>query len=85
MVCLRPLCQIEMLSSLATSGKPSGLKRGTKLLFSTTCHPQTDGQTEVVNRSLSILLRALLKGNHKYWDEYLPHVEFAYNRRGGGS
>jgi len=33
-----------------------------------------------VNRSLSTLLRALLKSNHKSWDEYLPHVEFAYNR-----
>nr|KYP45360.1 Transposon Ty3-I Gag-Pol polyprotein [Cajanus cajan] len=53
---------------------------GTKLLFSTTCHPQTDGQTEVVNRSLSIMLRVVLKGNHKSWDEYLPHIEFAYNR-----
>uniref|UniRef100_A0A151UHC9 Transposon Ty3-I Gag-Pol polyprotein n=1 Tax=Cajanus cajan TaxID=3821 RepID=A0A151UHC9_CAJCA len=26
------------------------------------------------------MLRAVLKGNHKSWDEYLPHIEFAYNR-----
>ena len=53
---------------------------GTKLSFSTSCHPQTDGQIEAVNRSLSILLRVVLKGNHNSWDEYLPHIEFAYNR-----
>nr|KYP32361.1 Transposon Ty3-I Gag-Pol polyprotein [Cajanus cajan] len=53
---------------------------GTKLLFSTTCHPKTDGQTKIVNRSLSTMLRVVLKGNHKSWDEYLPHIEFAYNR-----
>nr|KYP31568.1 Transposon Ty3-I Gag-Pol polyprotein [Cajanus cajan] len=56
------------------------VRLGTKLLFSTTCHPQTDGQTEVVNRSLGPMLRAILKGNKKSWDDYLPHVEFAYNR-----
>jgi len=55
-------------------------KLGTKLLFSTTCHPQTDGQTEVVNRTLSTMLRAILKQNLKMWEECLPHVEFAYNR-----
>jgi hypothetical protein len=49
----------------------------TNLLFSTTCHPQTDGQTEVVNRTLSTMLRAVLKKNIKMWEEYLPHVEFA--------
>ncbi|KAK1653261.1 hypothetical protein QYE76_071066 [Lolium multiflorum] len=55
-------------------------KLGTKLLFSTTCHPQTDGQTEVVNRTLSQLLRSMIKKNLKEWEECLSHVEFAYNR-----
>ena len=55
-------------------------KLSTKLLFSTTCHPQTDGQTEVVNRTLSTMLRAVLKKNLKLWEDCLPHVEFAYNK-----
>lgn len=55
-------------------------KLGTKLLFSTTCHPQTDGQTEVVNRTLGTLLRAIIKKNLKSWEECLPFIEFAYNR-----
>ncbi|KAK1694461.1 hypothetical protein QYE76_011158 [Lolium multiflorum] len=55
-------------------------KFGIKLLFSSSSHPQTDGQTEVVNRSLSTLLRTLVKKNLKSWEECLPHAEFAYNR-----
>jgi len=55
-------------------------KHGTKLQFSTSCHPQTDRQTKVVNRSISTMLRAIMRGSHKSWDEYLPHIEFAYNR-----
>jgi hypothetical protein len=53
---------------------------GTKLLFSTTCHPQTDGQMEVVNRTLSTMFRAVLNTNLKLWEECLPQAEFAYNR-----
>jgi hypothetical protein len=56
------------------------LKLGTKLLFSTTCHRQTDGQTNVVNHTLSTMLQAVLKSNLKLWEEYLTHIEFAYNR-----
>jgi hypothetical protein len=55
-------------------------KLGTKLLFSTICHPQTDGQTKVVNMMLSTMLRAVLKKNIKMWEECFPHVKFAYNR-----
>ena len=50
------------------------------MLFSTTCHPQTDGQTEVVNRTVVQLLRALISRNLKSWEDLLPYVEFAYNR-----
>jgi hypothetical protein len=56
------------------------LKLGTKLLFSTICHTQIDGQTVVVNRTLSTILRAILKSNIKLWEECVPHIEFAYNR-----
>jgi hypothetical protein len=54
-------------------------KLGTKLLFSTTFHPQTDGQTKVVNRALSTMLWAVLKDNLRLWEECLPHIVFAYN------
>jgi hypothetical protein len=55
-------------------------KLGTNLLFSTTCHPQTDGKTEFVSCTLSTMLQAVLKKNWKMWEECHQHVEFAYNR-----
>jgi len=55
-------------------------KLGTKLLFSTSYHPQTDGQTEVTNRTLGALLRTVLKSNPRRWEDLLSTVEFSYNR-----
>ena len=52
---------------------------GTKLRFSTAYHPQTDGQTEVINRSLGNLLRCLVGESLENWDLLLPCAEFAYN------
>lgn len=52
------------------------LWKGTKLLFSTAYHPQT----EVTNFTLSTLLRTLVSKNVREWDVKLAHAEFATNR-----
>ena len=54
-------------------------KLGTKLLFSTSNHSQTDGQIEILNQTLPTLLRAIIKKNIKTWKDCLPHIEFTYN------
>ena len=59
-------------------------KLGIKLLFSMAYHPQTDGQMEVTNRTLSALLRVLIKKNIKEWEECLPvGVKTGGSRVGG--
>ncbi|KAF1336350.1 reverse transcriptase, partial [Globisporangium splendens] len=50
----------------------------TKLSMSTAAHPETDGQTERVNRVLEDVLRSYAT-SFKEWSDYLPLAEFALN------
>jgi len=52
---------------------------GTKLNFSTTYHPQTDGQTERMNQIFEDMLRACVLQYGTSWDKSLPYAEFSYN------
>ncbi|GJR73819.1 putative nucleotidyltransferase, ribonuclease H [Tanacetum coccineum] len=52
---------------------------GTRLKFSTSFHPQTDGQSERTIQTLEDMLRACALEWTGSWDEYLCLVEFAYN------
>ncbi|RDY01437.1 Retrovirus-related Pol polyprotein, partial [Mucuna pruriens] len=52
----------------------------TKFLFSITCHPQADGQTKVVNRTLSQFLWYFVEKCLKSWEEWPLYIEFTYNK-----
>lgn len=52
---------------------------GTKLLFSSAYHPETDGQTERVNRVLEDYLRLYVAADQSDWAELLPIAELCYN------
>ena len=51
----------------------------TTLNFSTSFHPQTNGQTKRVNQVLEDLLWMYVEDKPGKWEDYLHLVEFAYN------
>ena len=52
---------------------------GVKLRMSTAFHPQTDGQSEVVNRTIAMYLRCLTGDRPRTWLEWLSWAEYCYN------
>ena len=47
--------------------------------FTTSYHPQTNGLTERLNRTLTDMLSMYVSDDHSDWDIALPFVTFAYN------
>ncbi|CAI7758786.1 unnamed protein product, partial [Closterium sp. NIES-54] len=52
---------------------------GTQIRLCTAYHPETDGQTERMNRTLEDALRSCVNSMQTDWDQHLAAVEFAYN------
>ena len=53
--------------------------QGTQLKLSTSYHPQTDGQTEAVNKCLETYLRCFTSEKQHLWVQWLPLAEWWYN------
>lgn len=52
---------------------------GTKLRMSTAYHPETDGQTEVLNHVLEHYLRSFTHSKPAQWSSFLSLAEWSYN------
>jgi transposase InsO family protein len=54
---------------------------GIQLKLSTAFHPQTDGQTERMNRDLQQYLRLFTAEKQDEWVGWLPLAQFSYNTK----
>ena len=54
---------------------------GVSLNYSSAFHPETNGQTEIVNSALNKYLRAFVNFTQDDWVEWLPLAEFSLNNQ----
>ena len=52
---------------------------GTTVSPSSAYHPQTDGQSEIMNRKIEEMIRSFVNFDKSDWDKYLVDFEVAYN------
>ena len=52
---------------------------GVKQRLSTAFHPQTDGQSEVVNKVIAMYLRCAIGDRPRSWVDWLSWAEYCYN------
>ena len=82
------VCRFGLPDSIITDRDPrwtSDFWRGiayflkTKMSLSSAHHPQHDGQTEILNRHLTTMIRAYISDDLSDWSAWLHILEFAYN------
>jgi hypothetical protein len=71
------LCLIVIPYLWANSGLPFPGCSVSSSAHSSAYHPETDGQTEVVNRKVEEILRCFVNNNQSNWDLLLIDLEFA--------
>lgn len=53
--------------------------QGTQTIRSIAYHPQTNGQSKIVNKAMETYLRCFINGQPRQWARWLPWAEFCYN------
>lgn len=79
MVCHKVLFVIEIPLLQAFFWRELFRLQGTSFKFSSSYHPKTDRQTEVVNRTVEMYLRCFTSHNQKEWVRWIPWAAYCYN------